>query len=227
MNKGIPELESYTELYRLAEIGKHAAHLCHDLAGPLAAIQLNLEDTEQTEKIERARASLERMAASLQSVRSYSALAREKSVFDMAEQLHKAASVVHDKAWGSGVEITMHTNQVNAFGNPLIFQQVVINLILNAIDAYVSHGRTGIVELRLTSQEHTSTLDVTDNAGGMYPEVADQIFQPFFTTKAHIGGMGMGLSLCKEMVENDLGGTISLETVPKKGSRFRLCLPQV
>jgi signal transduction histidine kinase len=103
-------------------------------------------------------------------------------------------------------------------------QQVILNLIMNAVEAMSSvTGR----ERRLTigsslNQPGTLTITVDDTGIGIDPAHFDRIFDPFFTTKAH--GMGLGLSICRSIIEAH-GGKLSVSQRTPFGSSFCLSLP--
>ncbi len=98
--------------------------------------------------------------------------------------------------------------------------QVLLNLLLNAIQSIESQGR---VRLQLGSDGNGfATLAVSDTGKGISPDNLGNIFRPFFTTKGH--GTGLGLSLARRIVE-DHGGRITVESTPKQGSTFTIYLP--
>jgi C4-dicarboxylate-specific signal transduction histidine kinase len=105
-------------------------------------------------------------------------------------------------------------------------QQVILNLVKNAIEAMVA-GRTAIKTLRLvTTQDGNSvvTLSIQDTGPGLNPENASHVFDPFFTTKP--SGMGLGLSISQRIIE-DHGGELRLTETGSSGSTFEITLPSV
>jgi signal transduction histidine kinase len=111
-------------------------------------------------------------------------------------------------------------------GDEIQLQQVIINLILNAAQAMVSiegRPRTVVVGTRVDETDHV-VLDVADSGPGVAPEHAAQLFDAFFSTKPN--GMGMGLSICRQIVEAH-GGQISAHArSPEPGALFRCSLPR-
>ena len=103
-------------------------------------------------------------------------------------------------------------------------QQVVLNLILNAIDAMNSvtdRDRTLIVRSEASGSDHV-LITVEDSGAGIDPDHVSRVFDPFFTTKAH--GMGMGLSICRSIIESH-GGKLSVSARNPHGSIFYAKLP--
>lgn len=110
--------------------------------------------------------------------------------------------------------------------SPSQLRQVILNLIMNAVDAMSSVERRGTLTLRtrLTSLD-TVQIDVCDNGPGIPEDILGRIFDPFFTTKAVGEGTGMGLSICYRIIENH-GGTITVSSKPGRGTIFTITLPR-
>jgi signal transduction histidine kinase len=98
-------------------------------------------------------------------------------------------------------------------------QQVVLNLLTNAGEAMPSGG---IVQIRTRAVPEGGEIDVTDRGTGIPPEVEEQLFHAFFTTKPD--GTGLGLSICQRIVEAH-GGTIHYRTTPGRGTTFVVFIP--
>ena len=100
-------------------------------------------------------------------------------------------------------------------------QQVLVNLVNNAIDACPADGA---IRLRTCNDSERSVVEITieDNGAGIPPEHLKKIFDPFFTTKQ--GGTGLGLSISYRIVR-DHGGEISVQSEKGQGTRFAVTLP--
>jgi signal transduction histidine kinase len=103
--------------------------------------------------------------------------------------------------------------------DPALIQQVVLNLLLNGIQAI---PREGTVEVNLTPEDGQVLICVKDNGRGIPPEALPKIFKPFFTTRKE--GTGLGLSLANGIVQSH-GGTIEARSTPGQGTQFRIHLP--
>jgi two-component system NtrC family sensor kinase len=101
-------------------------------------------------------------------------------------------------------------------------QQVVLNLLNNALDAVSEGGRIVVSSRRV---EDDVEVAVADNGTGIPDELRDRIFDPFFTTKAPGEGSGLGLSICHTIMKG-LGGTLSYDSAPGRGTTFRIRLPR-
>lgn len=98
-------------------------------------------------------------------------------------------------------------------------EQVLINLLKNAREACTRRSEPCIDVRVLPAQSWQCRITVSDNGDGILPDVVDKVFVPFFTTKP--GGQGIGLSLCKQIM-NRHGGNITVESVVGQGTCFTL-----
>jgi two-component system C4-dicarboxylate transport sensor histidine kinase DctB len=110
--------------------------------------------------------------------------------------------------------------EILVFGDKARIEQVLVNLINNAIDALagVSVPR---IDLSISTSRGKATLAVADNGHGIPSENAQSIFSPFFTTKKD--GLGLGLVISRDIV-TELGGELSFESKPSCGSKFFMTL---
>jgi len=114
-------------------------------------------------------------------------------------------------------------------GVPVQIQQVLINLILNARDAMLPGG--GVLIIEAAEKVGSVEITVADTGAGIEPHDLENIFEMFFTTKANKrsaaenSGAGLGLAFCK-MIVDDHDGTLSVESEPDRGSKFKITLPQ-
>jgi signal transduction histidine kinase len=131
---------------------------------------------------------------------------------------------------GEHITITMDL----AVGSPRVglslaqAQQLILNLVLNARDAMPAGGSVSLMtRLReLGDMHHDLEFLVSDSGAGMDPEIAANIFEPFYTTRAPGQGTGLGLVTVKRIIE-DAGGRISVDTTLGKGTRMTVRLPQI
>jgi len=109
-------------------------------------------------------------------------------------------------------------------GDPIQLQQVILNLVMNAVEAIVHSGhRTRMVLLETQISSHgTVLLRVVNSGPSVDPKVVEKMFEPFFTTKPE--GMGMGLAICKAVIEAHGGSLTALPNTPQ-GMEFQIVLP--
>jgi PAS domain S-box-containing protein len=146
---------------------------------------------------------------------------------DVKQAIDKTMNMVANRLYKQKIE----TRAMIADDLPLIpadpqqLEQVLINLFLNAIDAMPKGGNLEVEATLKATQENTPSLVITviDSGSGIDPEDLAKIFQPFFSAKKG-KGIGLGLSISERIIKNH-GGTIAVESIPGKGTTFRIHLP--
>jgi signal transduction histidine kinase len=134
----------------------------------------------------------------------------QKQEVDLVNELETILALFRNKL-NPGVEVVRHFEpNLSVMGSKAKLNQVWINLINNALHAMNSKGT---LELGVRRKGENVLIEVTDSGPGILPEHQPHIFEPFFTTKPPEEGMGLGLDICRQIVENQ-GGTITFESVP-------------
>jgi signal transduction histidine kinase len=222
------------EADKLAAVGTLAATVAHEVKNPLASISMLAEmlrstrlDAEQREDVEtilrESRRTGEVVRELLRISHPRESESTEISLSQVANQsLAVLRPLVRDQ------RVTIETNlpdglpAMRGYGGRL--EQVVLNLVMNAVQAL--DGRNGPRFVRLTAG-HDAThvwLTVEDTGPGFAPGVVERIFERFFTTKPVGKGTGLGLWIAREIV-TEHGGTVEAENRKEGGARFRLRFP--
>jgi signal transduction histidine kinase len=224
---------------RVSMMGQLASALAHELSQPLGAILRNAEAAELFLKHDRPdlnelRAILidirhddQRAGAVIERLR---ALLKRRSIapqeLSVIELLDNAAALTRLEASRRKVQIDIEPAPALApvMGDAVQLQQVLLNLVLNAMDAVedvATERRMVSVSARLLGEDGVEVA-VADAGHGIAPEKLARLFEPFFTTKAN--GMGIGLSISRTIVEAH-GGRIWAENNAGAGATFRFTLP--
>ena len=230
-------LETYREGYiarvkeseRLATIGQVAASIGHELRNPLAVMQTSVHMlSRRIPPDERNARHLRRVDEQISLCNTIISdlleLARdrppERRPTDLAAVVREAAlSVPRPPEQALLLDIADSLPPVAV--DPGQFRQLVVNLVLNAVQA--SEAMVGDIELRLISEERDLLLTVEDRGVGLSSEVMARLFEPLFTTRST--GTGLGLALCHRIVEKH-SGTISANNRPDGGATFVVRLPR-
>jgi two-component system sensor histidine kinase HydH len=212
---------------RLATIGQVAASIGHELRNPLAVMQTSvhmlgrrLPSDEHTNKhLGRVRDQVALCNAIISDLLD---LARDRPPDRQPTEVGVAArdaalSVPHPET----LEIAVHVDDgvPSVAVDPGQFRQLVVNLVLNAVQA---QGGTGRVDVRMGVVEEMLQLRVEDQGPGMTPAVLERLFQALFTTR--VTGTGLGLALCRRIVEKH-NGTIVASNRPEGGAAFIVRIP--
>lgn len=223
---------------RVSTLGELSASIAHEVNQPLTATVTNAEASlrwlaldepdidEARAAIGRAITQAKRASDIIQRIRAMSTKrAPEKTRFLSRSLVDDAVAILRREL--ADQKVRLRLNLANGLpeieGDRVQLQQVVINLMVNAIQALAQAAQgERMITLRLLSDEDRIALDVEDNGPGVPPEHAARLFNAFFTTKQD--GMGMGLSICKSIVEAH-GGTITLLPAEPQGALFRVTLP--
>jgi two-component system sensor kinase FixL len=237
----LQELQSeLVHISRLTAMGEMASTLAHELNQPLSAINNYLKGSVRLlEGADDERASTMRDAlgkAADQAMRAGQIIRRlrdfvsrgesERRVESVTKLVEEASalSLVGVKDRGVRVQFKFDPTVDQVLADRVQIQQVLLNLIRNAMDAMESsHTRDLIVSVTPVDTTHVK-VSVADSGSGIAPEIAEQLFQPFVTTKRQ--GMGVGLSISRTIIEAH-GGRIWVEPNPSGGTIFNFTLTAV
>ena len=125
---------------------------------------------------------------------------------------------------GRRVEVVRQLAPARAYANGNQIQQIVVNLLVNAVQAVGQKGRVTVTTG--LGPGGRARLVVADDGPGVPAQIAGRIFEPFFTTKPEGQGTGLGLSICYRIAEEH-GGSIHYEPVPEGGASFVVEIPPV
>jgi len=224
---------------RLITVGEMTASIAHEINQPLGAIVANGNAglrwlARAAPDLDEARAALKRIVNEghragqvIASIRSmFKKDGRTKAPHDVNDVVREVLTLVRGEVENQRVAVrTELTDELpRVLADRVQLQQVILNLVTNAIDAMGSlNGRARV--LRLRSERHASDsvmVTVEDTGAGIDRENMNRIFEAFFTTKPH--GMGMGLSICRSIVESH-GGRLSAARGHPYGAVFQVVLP--
>ena len=238
MGRRLQELQG--ELYhaaRLSAAGEMASTLAHELNQPLTATISSIDAARRLftgdevdfpivqEVMDEAAGQAKRAGQIVRRLRDFVARGqtekRFESVATMVEEA-SALSLVGVEAFGLPTRFSFDPKVSMAFVDRIQVQQVLANLMRNAIEAMAGQpSRKLEVRTALVGDDQVEVA-VADSGPGLPKHVADRLFQPFVSTKRN--GMGLGLSICRSIVEAQ-GGTLCYEAIPAGGTVFRFTLP--
>ena len=222
---------------RLASVGLLATSIAHEIANPMAAVAMGLDLLEQrlagpggtpevASILEDLRSEADHVQDVVRDLRSLArANERERSLVDLNEVVRSALRVGGPAVRRQAAVVTHFGEDVwvNASAGRLC--QVFINLVVNAAQA-MDEARSARREISITTHREGERVvaEVADTGPGVRPEHMVRLFEPFFTTKQAGKGMGLGLSISREIVQRH-GGDIRVTSPPGQGATFAVVLP--
>ena len=240
LSRAVGELRAAQEALirteRLASVGGLAGGVAHEINNPTGVILtrseflLRIADEEKfsadvLEDLQAIRAQAQRIARITSSLLSFSRqVPAQKGPVVIADIIVEALNLVEPGVKSSNISIVkeLAPNLPRIHGDKGKLEQVLVNLVKNAIDAMPQGGVVTVRGVRVG--EKNVALSVCDTGTGMPPDVQAKIFEPFFTTKEVGKGTGLGLSIAYGIVAEH-GGELSVSSVPGHGTEFHMLLP--
>jgi len=218
---------------KLAALGEMSAAISHELNQPLAAMKTYLAGAklllkrnrteEALSSFQRVDGLIERMTAITKQLKSYARKGGEEfRPVDLGAAISSTLSMMEPQLRQRQVKISVVEPEepVEILGDPLRVEQVLVNLLRNALDATKGTEEPSI-EIILAAGE-MAVLSVRDNGPGI--DELDQLFEPFFTTKQPGDGVGLGLAISSGIV-GDLGGRLTARNGEEQGAVFEIQFP--
>ena len=233
-------LDELAHADRISAMGEMAAGLAHETSQPLTAIHATAEacrsllESGNTDP-ERLREAMDQIALQsrrasniIQELRSFVRKGEPEDVSrhnpeDLIANVLPLLRTEIDRA-NVAVEVVPETPLCHCPVNRIQIEQVLVNLIRNAVDALSEHEgeRRLRIRSRVREEDGMCEIDVEDTGPGIPQHHLQRLFDPFFTTKTQ--GMGQGLPICKSLVERH-GGSLDVESTDSGGTLFRFTLP--
>ncbi|MBP3040543.1 HAMP domain-containing histidine kinase [Bacillaceae bacterium Marseille-Q3522] len=215
-------------------VGKMAAFFAHEIRNPLTSIIGFTQFLEQNKTIQSdptvahyttiIREEALRMESLIQELLnlSKSHLHYDNlSIIDVTHCVEKIVTLYQLQSKEKNIHF--HSSLIDhayVYGNTERFERVLINIIKNAVEAVSDNGT---IEIQVYKENKAIIVKIIDSGEGIQPEYLEQIFFPFYTTKD--GGSGIGLAICKSIIEA-MNGTIEIQNHPSKGAQVKLKIPE-
>jgi signal transduction histidine kinase len=222
---------------KMLGIGQLVAGFAHQISNPLDGLQNGLRQIghgirgnpsleETVPKMLAALERIERVARRLQEFARPQGL--ELQECDVAKAVEATLALFEKTFAERKITLLKDLKPVpQAWGDPYSIEEIIFNLCNNAMDAMPQGGslivRTLGVDRPDIGSDGCIAIEVSDTGQGIPADRLEMIFEPFFTTKSKSGGTGLGLSLCR-MLLSEMGAQIEVDSVPNKGSTFRILL---
>lgn len=228
--------EDLIQAAKLAALGRMSTAIVHEVSQPLAAMETTLASTallaergkpdDVKRTVATARDLIRRMQRTVHHLKNFAR--KDKGGFaplDVVRVVEAAMELASHRAHNQGLTISLTgaSQLPPVHGQAVRLEQVVINLLVNALDAVQTVPNPDI-RVDLATSDGVVSIAVHDNGTGIDADVHDRITEPFFTTKRTGEGLGLGLAISRAIVE-ELGGTLNFTAGPTGGSVFTVTLP--
>lgn len=221
---------------RLAAMGDLLNNIAHHWRQPLNSLGLLLQETAFVcrrdegcrrdlvqENVAKAMVMLREISKTIDNFRELSTPDKESSTFDVATIIEKSVTLVLDGFRDRGITVDVDTGGgMEVTGYPNEYSQVLVNILMNAKDAF-DEGKVqdARVLIRAWQENGRSVVTITDNAGGIPSEVLPDIFDAFYTSKGVGRRTGLGLFMAKNIIERDMKGRLTARNIDG-GAEFRI-----
>jgi signal transduction histidine kinase len=234
-----------SETERMYALGVLTASIGHELRTPLSIVNSNLRYAKRAvaelqvgaEVPEALRGTLRELEAALfdaddgaqrllEVVEGISLSARAEPAtqqpVDLSHVIRSVLRLIRSEAASHAKLVIDQSAAPLVAGSATRVGQVLLNLLLNALQALPARGGAGQIKVGLYEERGRAVIEVSDNGAGIEPQNLQRIFDPFFTTKRQ--GTGLGLAISKQIVE-EMGGQIAVTSEPGIGTRFTVSWP--
>jgi len=241
-DEAVAKCESQKEMLdiqsRLAQMGEMIAAIGHQWKQPINLIMLYIQDIQYMAKqcsatcskeicdeLEKLRDIVLNMSSTLDDFKNFFSPSKSKKIFSPIATIRNVLGMVGKQYEHENIAIQIEGDEsVRLFGRENELKQVVVNIFNNARDVFIQKGMGNRQILVTISRADAHVhIDITDNAGGIPSDVIDKIFDQYYTTKGALG-TGIGLHICKRIVESGFGGEIVAKN-SGEGACFCLILP--
>jgi len=219
---------------KLAELGDMIGNIAHQWRHPLTRLSLLLQNLKAyknkgkmsdevfNEALNNSLYQIDFMSTTIDNFKDFYRKDKEKTTFKVVDSLQGVLTIIGSVLDHTNIKIDIVDNEsLDIYGNKNEFSQVLMNLIINAKDAIVENKTLDpFIKIVISKHRKKTKIEIIDNAGGVNLEIIEYIFNPYFTTKDE-KGTGIGLYLCKVIIEDEMKGKITVSNY-EEGANFTI-----
>ena len=229
---------------RQASMGEMIGNIAHQWRQPLNTLAILIQDIQDAQQfneltdnylndsVKKGMSLIIHMSDTIDDFRNFFKPNKMKSQFKIKDILEKSITFVEASFNAKNIKLKCITgceckksNDIELFGYPNEYSQVIINIFKNAEDVLVKKNIINPkIFLNLYRKDNNSFLEISDNAGGIKEDIIDKVFDPYFTTKGKQQGTGIGLYMSKAIIEKNMNGKLIVENTDE-GAKFIISVP--
>ena len=223
---------------KLASMGEMIGNIAHQWRQPLSSWGAIMQDIKYAfedgvldkpyldQVVEDAKQITFHMSKTIDDFRNFFKPDKIKKEFSLEKSLNNALNLIGAALKNNFIEVQIKVEEdIQIWGYPNEYEQVLFNLINNAKDALLEKQvKEPLIKIVLGVNQKIACVSVNDNAGGIDEEIIGRIFEPYFTTKEQGQGTGIGLYMSKTIIEKNMDGHLNVENTDI-GARFTISLP--
>ena len=224
---------------KMAAMGEMIANIAHQWRQPLSILAMNIINLEiklkknqvnknfLTNYIHNTDSTIKNMNKTIEDFSNFFKPTKDKTFFNINELINEALQIVHNAFREANITINLNIEEHYSYtGYRGELLQVILNILNNAKDAVLLKGiPQGIIKIEVKDNQNDIIITLEDNAGGIDKEILSRIFEPYFTTKFQNQGTGIGLYMCKLILEESMKGSLEIQNY-KDGVLCTIVIPK-
>lgn len=227
-----------TQQSRLAALGEMIGNIAHQWRQPINSLGLIVQDLKEAYRFgelnqsyvetisAKAMEQIHYMSNTIDDFRNFFNPDKDKKIFSLNKSIENTKNILKQGIRNNSIECEISIpKDIFIYGYKNEFSQVIFNLLSNARDAVMSSKpKTPKIKIQVKNKKNSAEISVSDNGGGIPPDILPSIFDPYFTTKSEGKGTGIGLYMAKKIIENHMDGSLLVHNT-KDGVCFTIVLP--
>ena len=227
LEKNIEKDRLLIQQNKLASMGEMLGNIAHQWRQPLNNINLliyfirdsygKISQVELNETIKDAKLQIDYMSQTIDDFRNFYKPSKEKRLFDIKDSIIQSSKIVNASLEKHNIKLEILGKNVQIDGYENEFEQVVVNILNNAIDAKIIKSNSvkfdAKIQINVKEENAQIYISIFNNCGNIDEQILERIFEPYFTTKFEDQGTGIGLYMTKVIVEKNMQGKIEAKNL--------------
>ena len=237
--ENIKQFELLQQQSKLASMGEMVGAIAHQWRQPLNALAIELQfieddyedgilDKKYLEEFSKKNMNLVNfMSKTIDDFRNFFTVDKVKSEFSIHEKINEVMNMLSPQMKNHEIEVHLSGSDFLVLGLQGEFQQVILNILNNAKDAFLENEiKQASIDIKTLVNNNQGVIEISDNAGGIPKDVIDRVFEPYFTTKEQGKGTGLGLYMSKMIIDSNFSATLTVNNY-EDGAQFKIIFDDV